>query len=112
MPFTLSLSVDYGGRITRKGSGKRAKPFESYELLTDVVLLVVVCCVVSVKGVSPTTKTRALCVAYPQRSCPNTTEVTTSRGEEGVPTNAYIYVFVLWGGAMRKQQHIFLQVAQ
>ena len=46
LPFTLSLSVDYGGRITRKGSGKRAKPFESYELLIDVVILVVVRCVV------------------------------------------------------------------
>ena len=37
---------------------------------------------------------------------------TTPGDEEGVPANAYIYVFVLWGGAVRKQQHIFLQVAQ
>ena len=35
---------------------------------------------------------------------------TTPGDEEGVPANAYIYVFVLWGGAVRKQQHIFYKL--
>ena len=47
MVFALSLSVDYEGRITRKGSGKRAKPFVRLELLYDVMIRVLCGCVVS-----------------------------------------------------------------
>ena len=38
--------------------------------------------------------------------------VTTPGDEEGVPANAYIYVFVLWGGSCEEATTHFLQVAQ
>lgn len=78
---------------------------------TDVVILVVVRCVVSVKGVSPTTKTRCIFAWLILNGVAQHNRVGTTPGdEEGVPANAYIYVFVLWGGAVRKQQHIFYKL--
>lgn len=100
------------GALHARAVAKGRSPLKPMSFFTDVVLLVVVRCVVSVKGVveigvntsisalAQLLRHAAFCVAYPQRSCPNTTGwVTTPGDEEGVPANAYIYVFVLWGGS-------------
>ena len=105
------MSTTEGALHVREVAEGRS-PLKPMSFFTDVVLLVVVRCVVSVKGVSPTTKTRRFLRGLSSTELPNTTGwVTTPGDEEGVPANAYIYVFVLWGGgAVRKQQHIFYKL--
>ena len=107
------------GRSTNKRSVLWTKPFESYELLywCGDTRSGTLCGTLLGRywnrseceyyGFSPTTKTRAFCVAYPQRSCPTQQGGNHPRGRGRSPGKCvYIRVCVV-GGVVRTQQHIF-----
>ena len=112
------------GALHVRAVAKGRSPLKPMSFFTDVVILVVVRCVVSVKGVVEMGVNTSISALAPllrhahfawlilNGVAQHNRVGTTPGDEEGVPANAYIYVFVLWGGAARKQQHIFLQVAQ
>ena len=111
------------GALHVRAVAKGRSPLKPMSFFTDVVILVVVRCVVSVKGVvemgvNTSISALALLLRHALFAWLILNGVAPTQGRptpgvaKGVPANAYIYVFVLWGGAARKQQHIFLQVAQ
>ena len=112
------------GALHVRAVAKGRSPLKPMSFFTDVVILVVVRCVVSVKGVvemGVNTSISALALLLRHALfawlilngvAQHNRVGTTPRGRGRSPGKCvYIRVCVV-GGAMRKQQHIFLQVAQ
>ena len=112
------------GALHARAVAKGRSPLKPMSFFTDVVILVVVRCVVSVKGVveiGVNTSISALAQLLRHAHfawlilngvAQHNRVGTTPGDEEGVPANAYIYVFVLWGGSCEEATTHFLQVAQ